>query len=49
MRVSHRRAHRGLWLVLTVIVGIGFISALILRQPVPIEETSFIEEGEAEG
>ncbi|MEM1398938.1 MAG: hypothetical protein AAGF58_03615 [Pseudomonadota bacterium] len=49
MRVSHRRAHRGLWLALTVIVGIAFISAIMMRQETPVEETVFTQPGEAEG
>lgn len=47
MRVTHRRAHRTLWLALTILVGIGFISAIALRQPTPIEETVFTKDSEA--
>lgn len=47
MRVSHRRAHRTLWLALTIVVGIGFIAAIALRQPTPIEETVFTSESGA--
>lgn len=33
MRRSHRRAHQAIWLVLTVLVAIGFTMALAKRKP----------------
>jgi len=37
MRRPHRRWHRAIWLVLPLLVGLGFASALILRPPALIE------------
>lgn len=37
MQVKHRRNHFRVWVVLAILIAIGFLSALILRSPVPIE------------
>ena len=37
MQVKHRRNHFRVWVVLAVVIAIGFLSALILRSPVPVE------------
>jgi hypothetical protein len=33
MTRSHRSAHRILWIVLTLAVGLGLVAALMLRAP----------------
>ena len=33
MKRSHRKAHRVVWLVLTLLVAIGFTMALVNRKP----------------
>ena len=45
MQGAHRRNHRRVWLLLTVLVGIGFTAAIALRQPTVIEETRFERAG----
>jgi len=37
MRRPHRRWHRAIWLVLPVLVAVGFAAALMLRPPPLIE------------
>jgi hypothetical protein len=37
MRRPHRRWHRHIWLVLPVLVGLGFAAALAFRPPALIE------------
>jgi hypothetical protein len=40
MRRSHRRWHGRVWLVLPILVAIGFIAALALRPPASPEIAS---------
>jgi hypothetical protein len=37
MRRPHRRWHRVLWLILPLLVALGFAAALVLRPPALIE------------
>jgi hypothetical protein len=37
MRRRHRRWHRGVWLVLPILLGVGIAAALVLRPPALIE------------
>ena len=45
MKLRHRNAHLRIWVVLAVLLGIGFTAGLALKQPVPIEAGSLSREG----
>jgi len=37
MMRPHRAAHRALWPALALAIGLGFVMALFLRPPAPLE------------
>jgi hypothetical protein len=40
MKVRHRRAHRRIWLLLTVVLAIGFATGIAVRQETPLDPTA---------
>lgn len=41
MQHRHRRAHGRIWLVLAIVLPLGLVAGLVLRQEKPIEPTVF--------
>lgn len=41
MQHRHRRAHRRIWLILLILLPLGFVLGLVLRQERPIEPITF--------
>jgi hypothetical protein len=46
MRRAHRNAHRMLWPVLAVLVGLAFAMSLVMRAPPPAPEPPAVVEGQ---
>lgn len=40
MKARHRRAHRRIWLLLTVALAIGFAAGIAVRQETPLDPTA---------
>ena len=37
MKIRHRNAHLRIWVMLAILLGLGFTAGLVLKQQVPIE------------
>lgn len=40
MKIRHRNAHYRIWLMLAILLSLGFTAGLVLKQPVPTEPGS---------
>lgn len=46
MKIRHRRAHGRIWVLLTVLLAVGFVAGIAMRQERPLDPTP-IPSGEA--
>jgi hypothetical protein len=45
MKIHHRNAHLRIWMLLAVLLTLGFGAGLALKQPLPIETGSSLSGG----
>lgn len=45
MKIRHRNAHFRIWILLAVLLGLGFGAGLVLKQPLPVQPGSFAKGG----